>query len=441
MSLYKEFFHKTYKFCRDYNLLNENTKILAAVSGGPDSVLLFYFLVDLLKTNLIKSLRVVHFNHNLREESKDEEKFVENLCLEYGIKYDIIQLDVKKFSRENKLSIEIAGHILRDRYYKKLLEKYNYDVVATAHHKDDLVESVLYYLFKSAGLKGLAGISPKYKDYIIRPFLTIEKKEIYNILKELKLQYKLDKTNFETIYNRNKIRNIIIPSIESNFPFFKDNIYKTSEIARELHKFLKDNYNLDIDKDFWGLEYIKREKLIPNIAILYYQISDILKNWGLEEDNIGIYRTIFFALKKEKNTKITIDNNILLFLDYDGIRKYENYSKYVVEIKANKNFFTKLKVFYKNLEIKILFYNDKWFLEAYMDNYRTLIELKEDLFPYYIKTREEGMRFYNKNKKLKEFFIDYKIPRIHREFMPILVDKNNRVHSILFFKEYKKSLI
>jgi len=200
-----------------YNMIKQNDKkVLVAVSGGFDSTCLLY-LLDSLKSELNIELVVAHVNHCLRENAIIDEKFVKDLCEKLNIPVFIAQIDVSKIAMDDKLSLEMAGRKARYEFFDKICEQENCTKIATAHNANDNAETVLLNIFRGTGLKGLKGIHKVREDKYIRPLIESTRNEINEYLEKNSIQIRLDESNLENEYRRNKVRNDLIPYIKENF--------------------------------------------------------------------------------------------------------------------------------------------------------------------------------------------------------------------------------
>lgn len=225
---------KVLKNIIDNDLIHPGDNVLVALSGGADSVFLFYFL-EKFKQRLKINLGSFHLNHNLRgAESKMDKEFCRKLAKKRNAKFFLSSKNVKLFSKRNGISLEEAGRILRYEELSKCAKKNNFNKIATAHHLDDNSETVLLNLIKGTGLKGLTGI-PLKRNNIIRPLLCLSKKEITSYLERKKIDYRTDPSNFENDFQRNYLRNEIIPLIKSKLnPQFDDAISRMSTVVKNL---------------------------------------------------------------------------------------------------------------------------------------------------------------------------------------------------------------
>ena len=210
-----KFRQKVLGFMRKNHMTDHGDNILAAVSGGADSVCLLLLLHEIAAELGIKVF-AFHMNHGIRGAEADrDEKFVEKLCKQLEVPLTIVHEKVEKYAAEHGLSGEEAGRILRYQHLGKTAEKYKCAKIAVAHHEDDDAETVLLNLFRGSGLAGLSGIRPV-RENIIRPLLCVSRKEIEEYLKVQEISWCEDSTNRENDYTRNKIRNELLPWVTEN---------------------------------------------------------------------------------------------------------------------------------------------------------------------------------------------------------------------------------
>lgn len=232
---------KVEKTILKYDLIENGDKIMLGVSGGPDSMCMLNILKDLQNTNLKKlnyEIIVAHVNHMIREEAIEDEKYVEEYCKKNNIEFYSKSIDIPKIVNTKKIGEEEAGRIARYEFFDELLEKTKANKIAIAHNKNDRVETVLMNELRGSGLSGLKGIEPRRGKYI-RPLIEIEREEIEKYCEENKLEPRIDKTNFENIHTRNKLRNCLIPYIKKEFnPNIIETINRLSEIVTEQEKYI-----------------------------------------------------------------------------------------------------------------------------------------------------------------------------------------------------------
>jgi tRNA(Ile)-lysidine synthase len=230
----------------DNELINTGDKVIVAVSGGPDSMCLLDVLFR-IKDELNFKIIVAHVNHGIRKESDDEKIYVENYCIKRNIPFHYLKVDVPKLSKERKMSEEACGREVRYDFFEQVRIKEDAQKIAVAHNLNDNIETILLNEIRGCGLKGLTGMDFEF-NYIIRPLLTIEKKDILLYNSELELHPCIDKTNEEEIYLRNKIRLTLIPYLKELNPNFITNISRMRKILKDDNEFIEEYANNIFEK-------------------------------------------------------------------------------------------------------------------------------------------------------------------------------------------------
>ncbi len=203
---------KIQTFSSRFNLLEKNLKIVVGVSGGPDSVCLLD-IFSKLKNKYNLEILIAHINYGLRGSDSDEdEKFVEKLATRYGFKIESLAVKDLKVAEVNENELRN----IRYDFFEKIRKQNSFDVITVAHNQDDQAETFLMRILRGSGLQGLRSISPK-NGKIIRPLLKTSREEILSYLKETKLDYRIDKSNADIRFFRNKIRQQLIPYLEKKY--------------------------------------------------------------------------------------------------------------------------------------------------------------------------------------------------------------------------------
>ena len=226
---------KVIETIRKYKLIEDGDKIVLGVSGGPDSISMLNILREIKDEQIIKfEIYVAHINHMIREEAIDDEKYVEDYCNRNNIKCYIKRIDVVKIANDKKIGTEEAGRNARYVFFEEILKETNSNKIAIAHNKNDKIETIIMHLLRGSGLSGLKGIEPIRDNKYIRPLIECERSEIEQYCEENNLNPRIDKTNFENEYTRNKIRNIVIPYIKQEFnPNLLQTLSRLSEVVTE----------------------------------------------------------------------------------------------------------------------------------------------------------------------------------------------------------------
>ena len=286
---------KVLKTIKKYNLINERDKVVIGVSGGPDSICLLHIL-NSLKEELKIELYVAHVNHMLREAADSETEYVKEICKKLNIECFVKKVDISKLAKELKQGSEEAGRNARYEFFNEVLEKTNSNKIATAHNSNDRAETVILNILRGSGLSGLKGIEIKRDEKYIRPLIEIEREEIEKYCEENNLNPKIDETNKESIYTRNKVRNELLTYIKKEFnPNIIKTINRLSQVATEENEYMqkitkqeyekistKDNDIIILDlKKFNNLELVIKRRLI------LYTINEVIHTTnGIEKVNI-----------------------------------------------------------------------------------------------------------------------------------------------------------
>lgn len=405
----------------------EKKTLAVAYSGGIDSQTMLniaYRLKEELKFNLI----IIHINYNLRgKESKEDELFARNTAKKYNL--NIYVKEIKKGSYDKK---NIQNEARKDRYkfFEELYNKNIYDYLLIAHNKDDFVETIIYRMIKGAGVD-IYSVVKKKKNYILRPMLDFYRKDIEDYAKENNLEYREDSSNKSCKYARNKIRNLIIPELETINKKSKDNIIKFAKRVYLELAFLRNKTNDIYKKILTNKNSINIEK-IKNLKRIF--LNRIITKF-LAENNIEITeKRIFEIIKIIKSKK----RNIILRLDnYNLIKEYNLLTvENIKETKEIKNNYLKVekdgtyKFFNRNIIFKTV--------ENKNINYKEKLYIKKN-YPLTVRQRKKAdflLAYPNGKKKyLRKIFIDLKIPLRIRNAIPIIENSNNEITAI-YLKPY-----
>lgn len=326
------------KFINEYQLIKSEDRIVLGVSGGPDSIFMLDTLRKLKENKKLNcELIVAHVNHMIREEAIDDEQYVVDYCKKNNIECYAKRIDVQKYANNNKVGTEEAGRILRYQFFDEILKNTNSQKIAIAHNKNDKAETIIMNLLRGSGLTGLKGIEPIRNNKYIRPILGMKRNEIEEYCEYNSLNPRIDKTNFENTYTRNKIRNIIIPYIKEEFnPNIIDAMDRLSQVVTEEEMFLeeitknelnkiivnKNNSEIILDlKKFNGLNKVIQKRIVfdsmsqvlgNSAGIEKIHIDDVVKlcnsnvgnKFTMPNKNIKVLikdKKIFFTLVNEKN--------------------------------------------------------------------------------------------------------------------------------------------
>lgn len=318
-----------------YNLINDGDKVVLGVSGGPDSIAMLNILNDIKNDKNLHmnfDIIVAHVNHMIREEAIDDQKFVENFCKKIGVSFYAKSIDVQKIANNKKIGTEEAGRNARYEFFDEILEKENANKIAIAHNKNDKIETIIMNMLRGSGIAGLKGIEPIKNNKYIRPLIECERFEIEEYCAKNGIEPRIDRTNFENVYTRNKVRNIVIPFIKQEFnPNIIQTMDRLSDLVKEedeyLEKLVETKYNDYVEKEdkvqiIMNLKDFNTEEKVIKSRLLLYTISRLLGTTkGIEkihiediiklcEKNIGNK-----YLTPNKNIKILVKNQKIYFIN------------------------------------------------------------------------------------------------------------------------------
>ena len=397
-----------------------NTSIIVATSGGPDSMTLLSLLNQIKKE---KHLNIIsaHVNHNLRKESDKEAIMVKNYCKKNNLIFEYMEINNYRGNTEN------YARKKRYEFFENLIKKYQAKYLLTAHHGDDLTETIIMRLIRGSSIKGYAGFSEiTYKENykIYRPLITKTKEEIFDYVQKNDIPYALDKTNNSDKFTRNRIRKYILPSLKKEnknihlkFLKFSQKLIeiddylneKANNIIKEIYQNKKINLNL-----FLKEKNIIREKIIHNILIQEYK-DDIIKITNKHVNNI-----LSTIKSKSPNKKIALPNNMEFIKAYN----YAWIEKRKVNIEYN--YILKNQITLPNNDIIEI-------IDDTLDksNLVTKINSKEISIPIHVRTIKPGdkltLKGLNKEKKIKDIFINEKVPIDERKTYPIVTDNSDQI--------------
>ena len=320
--------NKVIETIKKYGLIQAKDKIVLGVSGGPDSITMLDILRQ-IQEEFDFEIVVAHINHMIRKEAIQDEEYVKKYCEKNSIEFFVKRIDVMSVANNRKIGTEEAGRFVRYDFFDEVLKQTGSNKIAIAHNKNDKVETIIMHLLRGSGLSGLKGIEP-IRENVIRPLIECERKEIEKYCDENRLEPRIDKTNFENDYTRNKIRNIVIPYIEKELnPNIIETIDRLSEVVKK-----EDRYLEKVALDVYDKILIKQE---PG------QIMLELKGFN-EQDEVIKSRIILYTVKKlfgssQGIEKIHINDIIKLCNNNIGNKYLTPNKKIKILVKDKKIFF------------------------------------------------------------------------------------------------------
>ena len=412
--------------------IEKGDTIVVGVSGGPDSMAL---LSMLLKYRDQKEIQIIaaHVDHNVRRTSAKEREFVESWCMKHNIFFETMTID--KYGDDN---FENEARSIRYHFFEEVIHKYQAKILMTAHHGDDLMETILMRLTRGSTLKGYGGFAEvaTMKDYqIIRPLLRYTKKDLEQYDKKHKIPYVIDKSNFKTIHTRNRYRKHLLPFFKKEDPNVHLKFLKFSKILNEydnliesqVHQLLSKVYhdNTLFIKKYQELEPIMQSRIIHTILESIYKDDLMLIN----DRHVELIQKLIQSRKS--NSYIYLPNNIRAIKTYDQtkiVMSIDQVSGYEIEL----NDYVTLPNGHHLKRVTSCDTNG---------NDVARLNSADLALPLYVRTRRHGDKiagFHMKgHSKVKDIFINHKVPLKDRELWPVVVDSKGEVVWIPGIKKSK----
>lgn len=403
-----------------------NNYVVIGVSAGPDSMC----LLDLLQKKTTKIV-VCHINHNVRKESIEEEEYITKYCQDKNI---ILEKTTINNYQENNFENEARKK--RYMFYEEILKKYNSKTLLLAHHGDDLIETILMKISRGSNLEGYAGIKEisNIKNYqIIRPLLKYTKEDIINYNKSNNIKYYNDSSNQSTNYTRNRYRLNILPLLKKEDKNIHKKYLKYSKTLIEYDDYIKREVKRNINNvykdNIINIDNLNKLDTFLIKNILYNIMNNIYQNKNNIITDRHIQNIISLLNNTKPNIKIDLPNNKEIVKEYNKLiikDKTSDIKNYKIEFND--------KIEIENLIIEKI--------ESEDDDSNSVCRLnsKDITLPLYIRNREDGdyiiLKGSNNRKKIKEIFIEKKLPLKKRNNYPLLVDSNN---NIIWIPNIKKS--
>jgi len=408
------------KYIHDEKLFHSSQRILLAVSGGADSMLMLH-----LFTNSGFPVAVAHCNFGLRgAESDKDEQFVSDFCDKHNLAFFVKRFSTQDYARENGVSIEMAARDLRYSWLDVLLVKHGLDLLATAHHQDDVIETFLINLSRGSGIKGLSGIQPR-SGRIIRPMLFISRTEILDYCMRMKIEFRTDLSNLDTVYKRNLIRHEILPLLEQVNPAFRKNALKTIGNLHETGQLFQQRMNeirsFVYSEDDQGV-MIHIEKLLafsPLRTILF----ELIREFGFQIEQVD---DMIESLTKESGRKFFSDEYRMV-----KDREYLLISLYLS--KPDKVYYIEEESDGIKFPVNLSFEKLERTANFRFSTHPNVVDFDMDqlVFPLILRHWREGEYFQPLGmtglKKLSDFFIDEKYSIPEKENAWILASGNRLV--------------
>ena len=417
---------KTIDFLK--SLLNKNDVVVVGVSSGPDSMCLLHLLCD-LKNVLDFKIVVAHMNHKVRKQADEDALFVENFAKDNNLDYEYYELD-----KVIKSNFHSESRIIRYDFFNKVISKYKANYLMTAHHSDDLIETILMRICRGSNLKGYSGfelITNKDTYKVVKPLMFYPKKNIIEYMDNNNYKYYIDHTNNSDDYLRNRYRHHILPKLYEEYEFINDKYIKFSNTLLQADGFI-DNYTKKIVKKIYVdnildiNKFNKKDNIIKNRVLEYILSTLYIKDLYLVDDNN--INEILKVINSDKPTlSLKLPNNHIIIKEYD------------------KLYVDKKEVINNVINDGLYYEDDNYIIKKVEEssstsNYVIRLDSSKLNLPLYFDYKKSGdkmeIKNFNHSKKLKDIFIDLKIPATKRGSIPILYDSNRNV---IWIAGYKKS--
>lgn len=402
--------------------LKENDVIVLGNSGGPDSM---FLLTALLKLRDKYKLKIVcaHVNHNVRKESDEEQVFLMNYCNDHDVVFE--SMKIEKYGDDN---FHNQARNIRYNFFEDLVKKYDAKYLMTAHHGDDLMETILMRIVRGSTLKGYSGFD-KYVDngeyIIVRPLVFLTKEYIKQYDDNNNIPYVIDKSNFKEKYTRNRYRLKMLPFLKEEEKNVHEKFLKFSETLEQYDRFINNELKRTIDKVYKNNNVdinllLEKDELIQRKVIEY--ILECIYKEDLMIINDKHVNLILKLIKSRKaNSFVCLPHNVIVTKKYNNLE----FSK---EIKEVIDYNIELTKYNKLPNGHILEIVDE---EESNNNYVCRLDSEEIAMPLYIRTRKDGdkmsLKRINGSKKIKDIFIDCKVALDERDMWPVVVDSKDRV--------------
>ena len=438
-------YQKIKAYIKKNEMLKTGDKVVVGVSGGADSVCLLFMLLELRREYDLE-LFVVHIHHGIRGDTADADaEYTKDICRKFNVECQIFHEDVLEYAKQQHLTVEEAGRNIRRQRFEQVRREKSADKIALAHHQNDNAETLLWNLCRGSGLNGLGGIAPVDGVYI-RPLLCVQRKEIESYLKKREISYCIDETNEEDHYTRNRIRNHVIPYLESEInEQTVAHMSETMEQMRKLGEYVKTEVERYLEncaecgKDStWLLK--KKEYLEVPETLRHYVLHELLCRIAEHKKDVESVhvRLLEGLMDHQTGHEIHLPYQIQAVRNYEGIflrkgsagcRKRGMQKTQDGESGSTPEEMFVTRVFEREAG-PVLFPKSiytKWFDYAIIKN---AVKIRHREAGDYITIDRNG-----KTQKLKQYFINEKIPADMRDKIWLVADG----HHIMWIVGYRQN--
>ncbi|MDB5031881.1 MAG: tilS [Mucilaginibacter sp.] len=406
-------------FIEQNNLFERDCTLLAAVSGGMDSVV----MVHLLKSSGY-NFSIAHCNFQLRgDEASADQEFCKQLAVQNNAPFHTINFDTRQYANDNKISIQMAARELRYQWFEQIRQQNNYTTIALAHHQNDAIETILLNLVRGTGIAGLHGILPK-NGSLVRPLLFLGRDEIYNIIKAEGIKYVEDSSNSSVKYARNKLRHEVIPKLKELNPALEHTFENNLKHFRDMEILLEVR-----------LDELKKELLIINGDEIHLPLADVKK--------LNPQRLLLFKLLQEYGFNETAIDDLISSLNKHSGKVFEA-AGHILILDRDKIILTKRNITrHESASIaasdhtinygryKLTLLHDDTPLIIKDNPLAVSVDAEKLVYPLSMRSWQRGDSFcplgMKTHKKLSDFFIGLKIPLHEKGEIPLLINGNGEI--------------
>lgn len=439
-------FEKVLGTINKYNLIEDGDKIVLGLSGGPDSVCLLHILYR-LKEKMNIEVYAAHLNHQIRGlEAQKDALYISQICEDLGITSFVKAINVPEYCKEQGVSLEEGARTLRYEMFEEIKQKTKSNKIAIGHNRNDQAETVLMRIMRGTGLQGLRGIEYIRDNKIIRPILDIERSEIEAYCEKYELNPRIDKTNLESIYTRNKIRLELIPYMKDNF---NPNVIESIVRMTNSLKSDSDYIDLEAEKSFKEVSTLKEDSVeisLPKYSNLHNAIKVRILRSAIKHiigdtnfvDQKHIEDIIELECESKLNKMLNLPRGIFAYRRKNIIILT---TKEIVSEEIDFCYNIPSNGFIKIKELNLVLETQKMSIDRYksikLDKTSKGFDFDKIKGGIVVRSRKQGdkIKLAGGSKKVKDLFIDLKIPREDRCKVPVITDDEG----ILCVGDYKTS--
>ncbi|WP_313894870.1 tRNA lysidine(34) synthetase TilS [Psychrobacillus sp.] len=447
------FVRKVEKYMNKHKLIEKGQRLLIACSGGADSVALVHVLYE-LREEYELDIGIAHTDHQLRgEESAMDMRFVEQLANRLDLPFYSSKLEVPARVEVEGGNVQVICREERYAFFEKVMEQHRYHKLVLGHHADDQIETVIMSLVRgslNSSITGIPRTRPFAEGQIIRPFLCVTKKEIFQFTQQLNQLFRHDPSNDKHTYTRNRIRLKVVPLLEEENPNLSDSIRSFVEKQQQDDQFLQtmaeEKFELLVTIDTKGTFFLDTMRFSQTPIALQRRVVLLLLNYIYGNSDIllndRLIESVLNACNESKgNTVMHLPNGYFLIRHYRSVQFTSSYDGSVrkKEIMIVENCWQEIGAgfsIYLTRRMEDDFLGEKWF-----------IQLEEEALPLSVRQKAEGDRIHIKgmasSKKISRLFIDEKISSEDRLVWPLLVNRGDDILAVMglrydeqFSKEY-----